>query len=74
MNDLSHYFHPPSSDEMEAVRKDFDGQWEAGTFPGWPKETSGSVANFILSISLITLFARRMNFGEDFGKVIYIYI
>ena len=30
---------------MEAVRREFEAQWEAGTFPGWPKETSGALTH-----------------------------
>lgn len=27
------------------VREEFEKQWEAGTFPGWSKETSGALAH-----------------------------
>lgn len=31
--------------EMEGVKKEFTTQWEAGTFPGWPKETGSVLTN-----------------------------
>ena len=27
------------------LKEDFEKQWESGTFPGWPKETSGALAH-----------------------------
>ncbi|XP_078001473.1 splicing factor 3A subunit 3-like [Glandiceps talaboti] len=33
------------SDEVEAIEKDFQPQWEAGTFPGWPKETTSALTH-----------------------------
>lgn len=31
--------------EMNTVRNEFMIQWEEGTFPGWPKDTSSALAN-----------------------------
>lgn len=31
--------------EMENVMRDFHRQWDAGTFPGWPKETGSVLTN-----------------------------
>jgi len=33
------------NNEMDTVRNDFINQWEEGTFPGWPKDTSSALAN-----------------------------
>ncbi|XP_013386283.1 splicing factor 3A subunit 3 [Lingula anatina] len=33
------------NDEMDAVHKEFEKQWNEGTFPGWPKETSGALTH-----------------------------
>lgn len=33
------------SDEMQATSEEFDKKWDAGQFPGWPKETSGALAH-----------------------------
>lgn len=30
---------------MDTVSKDFELQWEVGTFPGWPKEASGALTH-----------------------------
>ncbi|XP_067947719.1 splicing factor 3A subunit 3-like [Watersipora subatra] len=32
-------------EQTEKLKEEFDKQWEAGTFPGWPKETSGALAH-----------------------------
>ncbi|XP_055389692.1 splicing factor 3A subunit 3 [Condylostylus longicornis] len=31
--------------ELEKVDKEFQRQWQAGTFPGWPKEAESALAN-----------------------------
>ncbi|XP_034253187.1 splicing factor 3A subunit 3 [Thrips palmi] len=31
--------------EMESVMRDFHRQWDAGSFPGWPKETGSVLTN-----------------------------
>lgn len=33
------------TDEMDSVMSEFDQQWEAGTLPGWPKETGGALTH-----------------------------
>ncbi|KAJ8026577.1 Splicing factor 3A subunit 3 [Holothuria leucospilota] len=31
-------------EEMEKVKQSFEAQWDAGTFPGWPKEAASAMA------------------------------
>uniref|UniRef100_A0A0A9Z8Z3 Splicing factor 3A subunit 3 n=1 Tax=Lygus hesperus TaxID=30085 RepID=A0A0A9Z8Z3_LYGHE len=31
--------------EIDEIQKEFSGQWEAGLFPGWPKETGSVLTN-----------------------------
>ncbi|KAI8520637.1 PREDICTED: splicing factor 3A subunit 3-like [Branchiostoma belcheri] len=33
------------NEEVEQVMRDFNLQWETGTFPGWPKEASSALAH-----------------------------
>jgi len=55
------------SDEMESVRREFEAQWEAGTFPGWPKETSGALTHSgaHLDLSAFTSWEELASLGLD---------
>nr|XP_054752843.1 splicing factor 3A subunit 3-like [Lytechinus pictus] len=33
------------AEELDKVKKEFDIQWEAGTFPGWPKEAASAMTH-----------------------------
>ncbi|XP_045118430.1 splicing factor 3A subunit 3-like [Portunus trituberculatus] len=53
--------------ELEAVSKDFNEQWEAGRFPGWPKETGGALAAMgaHLDLSAFSSSEELMSLGLD---------
>lgn len=54
MSELLHYLHDFTqrirplmdiSEEMDKVRTEFGPKFDAGDFPGWPKETGGALAH-----------------------------
>ncbi|XP_075217384.1 splicing factor 3a subunit 3 noi [Lycorma delicatula] len=53
--------------EMENVNKEFNGQWEAGTFPGWPKETGSVLTNVgaHLDLSAFSSWEELASLGLD---------
>lgn len=54
-------------EELDAVRKDFNEQWENGRFPGWPKETGGALAAMgaHLDLSAFSSSEELMSLGLD---------
>ncbi|KAB7505813.1 Splicing factor 3A subunit 3 [Armadillidium nasatum] len=55
------------STEFESVQKEFDEQWEAGKFPGWPKETGGALTSMgaHLDLSAFSSQEELMSLGLD---------
>ncbi|KAA0186137.1 hypothetical protein HAZT_HAZT000363 [Hyalella azteca] len=54
-------------DELEALTKDFDEQWQAGKFPGWAKESGGalSTAGAHLDLSPFSSASELKSLGLD---------
>lgn len=55
------------SEEMENVMKDFEWHWGEGTFPGWPKETTGALthAGAHLDLSAFSSWEELASLGLD---------
>jgi len=55
------------TEEMESIEKDFEKQWEAGTFPGWPKETGSVLTNVgaHLDLSAFSSWEELASLGLD---------
>ncbi|KAK7601177.1 hypothetical protein V9T40_008618 [Parthenolecanium corni] len=53
--------------EMESVQKDFQQQWESGTFPGWQKESGGALMNVgaHLDLSAFSSWEELASLGLD---------
>nr|CAD7197840.1 unnamed protein product [Timema douglasi] len=53
--------------EMEHVQKTFAQQWEAGTFPGWPKETGSALTHVgaHLDLSAFSSWEELASLGLD---------
>ncbi|CAG9579737.1 unnamed protein product [Danaus chrysippus] len=53
--------------EMAIAHQDFLKQWEAGTFPGWPKETGGALTNVgaHLDLSAFSSWEELASLGLD---------
>lgn len=54
-------------EEMGSVNKDFEEQWTDGSFPGWPKETSGALthAGAHLDLSAFSSWEELASLGLD---------
>jgi len=55
------------SEEVESVLQDFEKQWEAGTFPGWPKEAGGALTHVgaHLDLSAFSSWEELASLGLD---------
>ncbi|RZF41487.1 hypothetical protein LSTR_LSTR000201 [Laodelphax striatellus] len=53
--------------EMESIQKVFQEQWDAGTFPGWPKETGSVLTNIgaHLDLSAFSSWEELASLGLD---------
>ncbi|CAH0389639.1 unnamed protein product [Bemisia tabaci] len=53
--------------EMEGVVKEFNAQWENGTFPGWPKDTGSALSNVgaHLDLSAFSSWEELASLGLD---------
>lgn len=53
--------------EMGVAHQEFAKQWEAGTFPGWPKETGGALTNVgaHLDLSAFSSWEELASLGLD---------
>ncbi|CAB3377359.1 Hypothetical predicted protein [Cloeon dipterum] len=53
--------------EMESVAKEFEQQWESGTFPGWPKEAGSALTNVgaHLDLSAFSSWEELASLGLD---------
>ncbi|XKL61992.1 hypothetical protein PGB90_001825 [Kerria lacca] len=53
--------------EMENLQKEFHQQWEAGTFPGWQKESGGALTNVgaHLDLSAFSSWEELASLGLD---------
>ncbi|XP_067128795.1 splicing factor 3A subunit 3 [Centruroides vittatus] len=47
------------NEEMENVSTDFEKQWEAGTFPGWPKEAGSALTHAGAHLDLSAFSSRE---------------
>lgn len=52
---------------LDQVKADFEKQWNAGSFPGWPKETESALANVgaALDLSAFTSWEELASLGLD---------
>lgn len=53
--------------EMESLKNNFEREWEEGSFPGWPRESSGALSNIgaHLDLSAFSSWEELASLGLD---------